>query len=211
MCWCVCGGVGVVCFPVHVTYWLPKYQLRIGFRVEVKFGSKCSGWGLVGMVKVWRSGAFDRIMSMKVLRKSEVQESVCGVVCQACWPRPPLLLIHLLCTEGTETGCWKGGSEAPTDSPFRQLLFSLAHIVTSPGPPGPHMCALLSPRSGSVSGEIRSTVLPELLTPALPSERERLTKRTRSAETHISCLSFILSIWVHAQVVPLWAIIHNEK
>lgn len=86
-------------------------------------------------------------MSVKVLTKSEVQDSVRSVVCQACWPRPPLPLIHLLRTERTEAGCWKGGSEAPTDSPLGQLLFSLALIVTSPGPPGPHVCALLSPRS----------------------------------------------------------------
>lgn len=50
----------------------------------------------------------------------EVLTKIEGRVC-VCRPCPPLSLVHLLCTEGAETGCWKEGREAPPDSPFHTI------------------------------------------------------------------------------------------
>lgn len=116
-------------FLLHIEYQNTNcwFGLYCGDKILVKVG-----------VSVRVGVSFDHIVSSQ----SQCHKNVC-VVCRVCRPRPPLPLIHLLCTEGTETGCWKGGRAALTDSPFHTTpLLSGSHRSVS-WPSGAHACACL--------------------------------------------------------------------
>lgn len=108
-------------------------------------------------------------------------------------PSPPLSLVHLLCAQGAETGCSKAGREAPPDSPFH----------TTPPRSGCYPVINVSWPSGACAQAFfplcqalgcfsvtRSTVSPEVVTPALPFERGRVTNDPHRRNSHFPRTGF---------------------
>lgn len=134
-------GLCVFLYMLHIDDQNINLGFSLGFRVEVKFGSKWRLESVFGLGCSW-AGEGQELLIVSCLWKSS-QSQKYKKVCVAWRVRragPALFFLSFICRAQRE-------QKQVLTHLFANSSSSLALTVTSPGPPGPHVCAVLSPRS----------------------------------------------------------------